>query len=89
MASGRRGLVAAVTAVLAGVSAGSGQLLGAPPPKELTLAPIGVYRTGWFDQGGSEIAAYDPETKRLFSVNLKDQRVDVIDMSNPASRFSP
>lgn len=62
-------------------------LNGAPPPKGISLTPIGVYRTGIFDQGGSEIAAYDAATKRLFTVNLRDQRVDVIDISNPASPF--
>jgi len=83
----RRGLIGAVAATLAGITAGSGQLLGAPPPKEITLAPIGVYRTGYLDQGGSEIAAYDPATKRLFTVNLKDQRVDVIDIADPTKPY--
>jgi hypothetical protein len=57
---------------------------GAPPPKDIAIAPIGVHRTGYFDRGGSEIAAYDPGTKRVYSVNLQDSQVDVLDISDPA-----
>ena len=42
---------------------------------------------GHLDQGGSEIAAYDPATKRLFTVNLRDQRVDVIDIGDPTKPY--
>src|SRR5687768_8774993 len=55
----------------------------ATPPKGIELTPIGVYRSSYFDQGGAEIAAYDPATKRVFTVNLADRRVDVLDISDP------
>jgi DNA-binding beta-propeller fold protein YncE len=64
---------------------GNGPLMGSGIQKDITLAPLGVYRTGLFDQGGSEIAAYDPATKRVFGVNLKDQRIDVLDISDPSA----
>ena len=88
MALGRRGS-AAVTFVAAAVVGflGHGQLMGSQAEKGITLTPIGVYRSNIFDQGGSEIAAYDPASRRLFTVNLRDQRVDVLDISNPASPF--
>src|SRR5687768_12862714 len=72
-----------VTAVaLAAASAGflDRGSAAAPSPKGLELTPIGVYRSSHFDQGGSEIAAYDPATKRVFTVNLADRRVDVLDI---------
>ena len=59
----------------------------APPPKGIVLTPIGVYRSSHFNAGGAEIAAYDAATKRVFIVNLADQRVDVVDISAPASPF--
>jgi hypothetical protein len=64
---------------------------GEPSSKGIALTPIGVYRTGHFDGGGAEIAAYDPQTHRVFVVNLEDQSVDVLDISDPAEpslRFS-
>ena len=63
----------------------SSTVAGAPPPKDITLTPIGVHRTGYFDRGGSEIAAYDPGTRRVFSVNLQDSQVDVLDISDPTN----
>ncbi|NWF49925.1 MAG: T9SS type A sorting domain-containing protein [Ignavibacteriaceae bacterium] len=51
----------------------------------LELQLIGRYETGLFDQGGSEIVAYDFLSKRLFSVNAGDNSLDVIDLSNPSS----
>lgn len=61
-----------------------GSLAGAPPPQDIELTAIGVHRTSAFDQGGSEIAAYDPGTKRIYSVNLRDSQIDVLDISNPS-----
>src|SRR6185503_18112471 len=57
--------------------------------------PIGVFRAGTFDSGGAEIAAYDPATRRLFTVNLNGPNggadgtpghfVDIIDISTPSA----
>jgi hypothetical protein len=50
-----------------------------------TLTPIGVYETGIFDEGATEIAAYDPATARLFSVDGFTGSIDVLDLSDPTS----
>lgn len=85
----RLGVRIGTCAFAAGVAAlswvQSGIVAGAPPLKDITLTPLGVHRTGWFDRGGSEIVAYDPATRRAYSVNLQESQVDVIDISNPAS----
>jgi hypothetical protein len=60
---------------------------GGPPPKGITLTPLGVYRSNHFDAGGAEIVAYDALTRRLFVVNLADVRIDVLDISDPATPF--
>ena len=65
--------------------------LTAKPHKKITLTPIGNYRTGIFAKGASEIVAFDPFTKRLFSVNAENKTVDVLnlmDPSNPTLLFS-
>jgi len=51
----------------------------------IELTPIGRYTTGLFDEGGSEIVAYDFKKKRLFSINSGANTVDVIDLHNPSS----
>jgi 2',3'-cyclic-nucleotide 2'-phosphodiesterase / 3'-nucleotidase / 5'-nucleotidase len=58
---------------------------GAPPPKGITLTPIGVYRSNVFDGGGAEIAAYDSATARAFVVNLADRTIDILDLSDPSA----
>lgn len=45
----------------------------------------GTYETGIFDEGASEIVAFDPETDRLFVVNADEAGVDVIDASDPSN----
>ncbi|MCA9728398.1 MAG: T9SS type A sorting domain-containing protein [Candidatus Eisenbacteria bacterium] len=70
----------------AGITASASQ--AAPqdvaPHFELQLNAIGEYRTGVFDDGGSEIVAYDPFTRRVFSTNGSQDAVDVIDLHDPA-----
>ena len=75
-------MLAVVAAVTGLVGNGPG-VSGAQLPKGVELAPVGVYRTSYFDGGGSEISAYDPVSRRLFVVNLRDQSVDLIDISDP------
>jgi len=48
----------------------------------LTLEVLGTYATGVFDEGGTEIVAYDPETQQIFSTNGSDDTLDVIDASD-------
>jgi DNA-binding beta-propeller fold protein YncE len=50
---------------------------------ELDIELLGTYKTGKFDEGAAEIAAYDTATKRLFVVNAAGS-VDVLDISNPS-----
>jgi hypothetical protein len=47
---------------------------------QIALEPV-----GFFNPGGAEIAAYDPATKRLFSISGSTRRIDAIDISDPAS----
>jgi len=51
----------------------------------ISLKPLGSYRTGVFADGASEIVAFDPFTKRVFSVNAHDRVVDVISIVDPRS----
>ena len=58
------------------------------PFEEATPASIGLeyvsrYETGVFNEGASEIPAYDAATKRAFIVNAKKGAVEVLDVSNP------
>ncbi|HXT68922.1 MAG TPA: choice-of-anchor I family protein [Vicinamibacterales bacterium] len=90
-----RAWVAAAGAVVAGLMGSGTGVSTAPPDKSITLTPIGVFRAGTFDSGGAEIAAYDPATRRLFTVNLNGPNggadgtpghfVDIIDISTPSA----
>ena len=51
---------------------------------QLSLKPIGSVTTGIFDGAAAEIAAYDPGTQRIFVTNAAENRVDVIDIDDPA-----
>jgi 2',3'-cyclic-nucleotide 2'-phosphodiesterase / 3'-nucleotidase / 5'-nucleotidase len=57
--------------------------VAAPPEREVTLEPIGTYRTGIFDQSAAEIVAHDPDSQRLFVVNFAQQRIDILDVADP------
>jgi len=72
-----RRLAIAATGVLA--------LAGAALADPMTLTPIGTYATGVYDGGGTEIASYDPQTMRVFSVNATTGAVEVIDLSDPTN----
>jgi hypothetical protein len=54
----------------------------AKQPKQITLTPIGRFNAGGMES--AEIAAYDPATKRIFSINPTLARVDVLDISDPS-----
>lgn len=56
---------------------------GQAQPLELSF--LGRYSTGTYDAGGAEIAAYDPASKRLFSVNGSTGSVDIINVANPGN----
>jgi hypothetical protein len=54
-------------------------------PKSIELTPLGVYRTGFFDEGAVEISAYDPESHRAFMTFASQPKLDVVDVSEPAN----
>ena len=78
----RRGLALASSTVIVG-SLLLPQASAAPPTLPVTLTPIGTFPTGAFDEGGSEIVAYDARGYRAFSVNAQAGTVDVLDISEP------
>jgi len=51
------------------------------------LEVVGRYSSGVVDPdlGGTEIAGYDPGTRRLFSINVKGQVLEVVDVSDVSS----
>jgi hypothetical protein len=56
--------------------------------KSITLKQVGRYSAGAStapDEPRAEIAAYDPASMRLFSINLNLRQLDVLDLSNPES----
>jgi hypothetical protein len=56
-------------------------LADAKQPKQITLTPIGRFSAG---PAGAEIAAYDPATRRIFSINPGASRIDVLDITDPS-----
>ncbi len=58
-------------------------LLSAPAfGQTLNFVKAGTYATGVFDDGGTEIASYDPTSQRLFSTNGSETKLDIIDISD-------
>ena len=51
----------------------------------VVLTPVASYETGIFDEGATEIAAFDPVTDRVFSVNGFTGSIDVVDLSDPGA----
>lgn len=54
--------------------------------KQFDLFFLGTYETGVFDEGASEIVAYDAVSRRLFSVNADANSVSIVSIVNP---FNP
>ena len=74
--------------VVVGILAPSSALFAAPRYQEtpaLTLTPVGTYATGIFDEGASEIIAFDAGSQRLFSVNAAATSVDILDLADPTA----
>jgi 2',3'-cyclic-nucleotide 2'-phosphodiesterase/3'-nucleotidase/5'-nucleotidase len=53
--------------------------------KDINLSFLGVYASGVFNNSGSEIAAYDPKTARLFITNVQARTIDVVSIADPAA----
>ena len=73
----RRRLVACSVLALAALP------LAADPA--INLVPIGKYVTGVAGLGATEIAAFDPVTERIFSINGATNTLDVIDIRIPSA----
>jgi hypothetical protein len=58
--------------------------LAVAPVKGISLAALGAYQTGLFDEGAVEIAAYDPITRRVFMTFAERPEIRAVDISNPA-----
>jgi YVTN family beta-propeller protein len=52
---------------------------------ELKLTVLGTYQHGGFDEGASEITAYDPASKTLYVVNGEAETIDMLDITDPAT----
>ena len=81
-------VAASVLAVSASVAAATTMPSSASaerPDPTVRLTPLGTYATGAFDEGGSEIVAYDAKRFRAFSVNAQAGTVDVLDISDPTA----
>jgi 2',3'-cyclic-nucleotide 2'-phosphodiesterase/3'-nucleotidase/5'-nucleotidase len=55
----------------------------AKQPKQITVTPIGRFNGG--GREGAEIAAYDPSTQQIFSINPSLLSIDVLDISDPSN----
>lgn len=75
--SRRQLLIAGVLSLLTSIPALS--------QEAVTLTRIGAYESGIFAEGGAEIVAHDPETQRIFVINAKAARVDVLDVQTPST----
>ena len=51
----------------------------------IELKVLGSYAAGAYNQGASEIVAYDPRTLRLFTVNGATSKIDVLSLANPSA----
>jgi len=49
----------------------------------INLTPIGTYATGVFDEGATEIIAFDAMSQRIFSTNGNDGTIDILDAADP------
>jgi 2',3'-cyclic-nucleotide 2'-phosphodiesterase/3'-nucleotidase/5'-nucleotidase len=79
------------TALAAAAIAGASTLVAggpAAPPPTLTLTTIGTVKTGLIraeDPRVAEINAFDPIGRRVYVVNPREGRIDVIDATDPLS----
>jgi hypothetical protein len=58
------------------------RLAALPADRQITLERIGS--TPFLGSTGTEIAAFDPSSKRLFSTNVLTGSIDIFDLSDPA-----
>ena len=58
---------------------------GHSPSAGIFVRELGRYETGVFNKSAAEIVAFDPGSKRAFVVDALASRVDVLDLSTPAT----
>ena len=63
----------------------SGALSAVAVASGVHLNVIGRFEAGSFDEGASEIVAYDPDSEQLFVVNSQLAVIDVVDISDPTT----
>jgi hypothetical protein len=74
------------TFALALIAVGASSVQAASDVLDFSLTPIGRYTNDApFELSASEIVAHDPVWQRLYVVNGRDIRVDILDISNPAN----
>jgi hypothetical protein len=83
----RRVLGGSALVALMLMAGGGVRVASAPPDKFIELVPLGQYKSNLFDLAAAEIVAYDPATRRVFSVNVELSQIDVVDISDPAKPF--
>lgn len=54
-------------------------------PTSIRLSTLGRYSTGIYEQSAAEIPAFDAASRRAFVVNAQSGKLDVLDLSTPAS----
>lgn len=62
-----------------------GPTVAGRPRQTIELEVLGTYASGIFEQGASEVVAYDERTERVFAVNAAEATVDVLDVSDPSA----
>jgi 2',3'-cyclic-nucleotide 2'-phosphodiesterase/3'-nucleotidase/5'-nucleotidase len=77
---------AALVAALVVAASPAAAVFSAPGDPPFALRPIGTFHAGAFASGAAEIAAWDPATKRLYSLNNDGgPSIDVISIADPGA----
>jgi YVTN family beta-propeller protein len=74
-----------VVPVLAVVLFGGAAAVPAVANGQLSGEVIGSLSLGGFDEGATEIVAYDPDARVAFSINGETNALDIIDLSTPSA----
>jgi len=75
-------LSAATVLVLAGCSSSNNTTI-TTTPTGVVIGKLGSYKTN--KKAGSEIVAYDKTSKRMFTTNGAENKIDIIDISTPTT----
>ena len=60
-------------------------ILDAVDADVFSIAPIGSYDSGQFDESAAEIVTYHPQTRQLLVVNAQSGNIDLLDVFDPAA----